>query len=528
MLIQNNKGLFTHNRYNQTNTELNKTLSKLSSGYQINKAADNAAGLGISEKMRGQIRGLEQAEQNGLAGISLIQTAESGLAQIQDPNLLRMRELAIQACNDTLTDQDRALIQQEIDAIKKGINDIANNTEFNTIHPLRQDKLAGYFEIEGADNYIMNKYLALNVAPDGSFDLRTNQGYPGSENDDNKVLIYGAGQGTTQPSLLLNGSSSSLKANILYPTTLSNGTFKTVYSINNIQITQYVKLKEDQFEFKYSIENTSNDSQNVGFYFHMDTMLDNDDRAPFIVNNQQLVSEKCYEAGNVPDSFEVFNNTGNTELKAKGTITGENVILSPDEFRVGQYSNIQSPTWTENNLDVGDSGYALKWNERALAPGESFEVNTFYGLGIPPSVTESTWTPSTVDPDHLILQVGPNAGHHFKVVLTDARTTSLGINELNVLTRENAERSLAYIDNASLYVSKERSKYGAYQNALEHILNNVSNAKENLTSAESKLRDTDMAKEISKLQKDQVLLQSSQSMMAQINQMSQGVLELLK
>lgn len=478
--------------------------------------------------MRGQIRGLEQAEQNGLAGISLIQTAESGLAQIQNPNLIRLRELTLQACNDTLTDQDRALIQKEIDAIKNGINDIANNTEFNTIHPLRQDKLSGYFEIEGAENYTMNKYLALNVAPDGSFDLRTNQGYPGSENDDNKILIYGSGKETTKPSILINGSSSDLKANILHPTTFSNGTFKTVYSINGIQVTQYVKLVEDQYEFKYSIENTSNSSQNVGFYFHMDTMLDNDDRAPIIVDNQQLANEKSYVGSDVPNSFEVFNNAGNAELKAKGTITGNNILVAPDEFRVGQYLNIQSPTWTENNRPVGDSGYALKWNERALAPGETLEVNTFYGLGVPPSVIESTWTPSTVDPDYLTLQIGPNAGHHFKVVLTDARIDALGIEGLNILTRENAEQSLAFIDNASLYVSKERSKYGAYQNALEHILSNVRNTNENLTSAESKLRDTDMAKEISKLQRDQVLLQSSQSMMAQINQMSQGVLELLK
>lgn len=528
MRIQNNQGLFAQNRYNHTNTQLNKTLNKLSSGYQINSAADNAAGLGISEKMRGQIRGLEQAEQNVLDGISLVQTAESGLAQIQNPNLLRMRELAIQACNDTLTDEDRALIQREIDAIKEGINDIANNTEFNTIHPLRQDKLSGYFEIEGADNYIMNKYLALNVAPDGSFDLRTNLGYPGSENDNNKILIYGAGNGTTLPSLLLNGNSASLKSNILYPTTLSNGTFKTVYSINNVQVTQYVKIIEDQFEFKYRIENTSNSPQNAGFYFHMDTMLDNDDQAPFIVNDQQLDKEESYIGGNIPESFEVFNNNGNSELKAKGTITGDKIILLPDEFRVGQYSNIQSPNWTDSNRNIGDSGYALKWSERELAPGESFEVNTFYGLGVPPSITDSTWTPSTVDPDHLILQVGPNEGHHFKVVLTDARTTSLGIDELNVLTRENAEKSIAFIDSASSYVSKERSKYGAYQNALEHISNNVSNTKENLISAESKLRDTDVAKEITKLQKDQILLQSSQSMMAQINQMSQGVLELLK
>ncbi|OEC02395.1 hypothetical protein GY31_04965 [Lysinibacillus sphaericus] len=528
MKIQQSKGLFTQNRYNHLNTELNKTLNKLSTGYQVNKAADNAAGLGISEKMRGQIRGLEQAEQNGLAGISLIQTAESGLAQIQNPNLIRLRELTLQACNDTLTNQDRALIQKEIDAIKSGINDIANNTEYNMLHPLRQEKLSGYFEIEGAENYIMNKYLALNVTPDGSFDLRTNLGYPGSENDDNRILIYGAGKATTQPSLLVNGSSSNLKANILQPTTYSNGIFKTVYSINDIQVTQFVKLVEDQFEFKYSIENTSSSPQNVGFYFHMDTMLDTDDRAPIIVDNQQLAYEKGFVGSDVPNSFEVFNNAGNSELKAKGTITGNNILIAPDEFRVGQYTNIQSPAWTDNNRPVGDSGYALKWNERALTPGETLEVNTFYGLDVPPTVTDSTWTPSTVDSDYLLLQVGPNAGHHFKVVLTDARTTSLGIDGLNVLTREDAEQSLAFIDNASLYVSKERSKYGAYQNALEHILTNVNNAKENLISAESKLRDTDMAKEISKLQKDQVLLQASQSMMAHINQTSQGVLELLK
>lgn len=528
MKIQFNQGLFTQNRYNHTNTELNKTLNKLSSGYQINQAADDAAGLAISEKMRAQIRGLEQAEENVLDGISLIQTAESGLAQIQNPNLVRMRELAIQACNDTLTDEDRALIQLEIDEIKKSINDIANNTEFNTIHPLHQDKLAGSFEINGADNYVINKYLGLNVTPDGSFDLRTNQGYPGSVNDDNKTLIFGTGQGTTQPSILINGQPSYLKTSILQPTTLSNGTFTTVYLINNVKVTQQVKLVEDQFEFKYRIENTSSSSQDVGFYFHMDTMLGDDDRAPFIVNNNQLSTEIGYEGNNVPSSFEVFNNSGNSELKATRTITGGDILIPPDEFRVGNYSNVQSPSWSASGREIGDSGYALKWNERALLPGESFEVNTFYGLGVPPGITDSTWTPSTVDPDYLILQVGPNEGHHFKVKLTDARTAALGIDKLNVLTRESAEKSLSYIDNANHYVSKERSKYGAYQNSLEHILNNVGNAKENLTKAESTLRDADMAKETSKLKKDQVLLQSAQSMMAQINQMSQGILEILK
>lgn len=527
MRIQYNQGQFVQNRYNHTNTELNKTLNKLSSGYQINQAADDAAGLTISEKMRGQIRGLEQAAENIQDGISLVNVADAGLGNIQNPYLVRMRELIIQALNDTNTDEDRALIQVEFDHLKKGIDDIANNTEFNTIHPLRQEKQAGYFEIEGAENYALNKYLALNVTPDGSFDLRTNQGYPGSTQDDNAILVYGHGQNTTSPSVLVNGQHSPLKQNILQPTTVVDGVFTTVYGTNDIKITQQVKLVEDQFEFKYKIENTSNTSQNAGFYFHMDTMLGDDDHAPFIVNNNTISTEQKYIATDVPSTFEVFNNTGNPELKVKGTITGSDVLIPPDSLSIGQYLKIQTPSWANTNAAVGDSGYGLQWNERPLAPGESFTVNTFYGLDAPPGITETTWTPSTVDPDHLLLQVGPNEGQHFKVVLTDARINALGLADANISNRQNAELALALVDKAASYVSKERSKYGAYQNALEHIYTNVSNASENLTKAESNLRDADMANEITKLNKDQVLLQSSQSMMTQINQMSQSILEIL-
>ncbi|RIJ69387.1 flagellin [Rummeliibacillus sp. POC4] len=133
MQIRFNKGQFTLNRYVQTNSEINKTLKKLSSGYRINDAADDAAGLSISEKMRAQINGLNQASENIQDGISLINVADGGLGQIQSPNLVRMRELIIQAANDTNTIEDRQKIQQEIDQIKQGINDIAESSEFNTI-----------------------------------------------------------------------------------------------------------------------------------------------------------------------------------------------------------------------------------------------------------------------------------------------------------------------------------------------------------------------------------------------------------
>ncbi|MER1957427.1 MAG: flagellin [Solibacillus sp.] len=135
MRFQQNQGLFVQNRYNQTNTELNKTLNKLSSGYQINKASDDAAGLAISEKIRAQIRGLEQASKTIQDGISVINVMDAALGTMQSPILNRLRELIIQGANDTNTDPDRELIKKEINEIIEGIDDIVHNTEFNTIKP---------------------------------------------------------------------------------------------------------------------------------------------------------------------------------------------------------------------------------------------------------------------------------------------------------------------------------------------------------------------------------------------------------
>lgn len=137
MRIRHNiASLNTKNKLEINREKTKKSLEKLSSGFKINRAGDDAAGLAISEKMRGQIRGLNMAGKNIQDGISLIQTAESGLSNIQDPNLQRLRELAIQSSNDSLTDADRQLIQKEVEQIKQSINDIANNTEFNGINLL--------------------------------------------------------------------------------------------------------------------------------------------------------------------------------------------------------------------------------------------------------------------------------------------------------------------------------------------------------------------------------------------------------
>lgn len=529
MRIAHNISAINTYRNNIANSNnVNKKLEKLSSGYKINKAADDAAGLNISEKMRAQIRGLEQAKQNIQHGISLIQTAESGLAEIENPLLIRLRELAVKAANDTLTDNDRALIQMEVNQIKHGINDIANNTEFNEINLLNKEQIVVTNPGSGSGTGISNDFLSLNVDQNGKMNLRTNEGYPSTSDDDNQVLIFGNGS-TSHPAVLFNNTAYPLESFPNKNTVQIADGFKTVYSNDtiNIEITQTVKLVEDKYEINYSIKNNNSSEEEVGFYFHMDVMLSDDDSAPFIVDNYELSQEEAYTGTNLPDKINVYNNNGR-EIQVEAIIDGDNILETPSELRIGRYSDISDPiNWTDSNRPVGDSGYALLWEERTVSANDSFELNTFYGISVPPT-SEEPVEGITEELPEVILQVGPNEGMHYRIELTDARTEALGIENLDLTTQQSANNAITIIDNAIQSVSDDRIKFGSYQNTLEYIQNNVSNYKINLTTTESKIRDLDIAKEAGELAKHQILLQSSQSLTAQVNQMSQSVLEILK
>jgi len=446
MRIQYNQGLFTQNRYNQTNTELNKTLNKLSSGYKINQAADDAAGLGISENMRAQIRGLEKAEKNIQDGTSLTQVADGGLNGTHE-NLQRARELVIQAANDTLTPSDRQIIQKEIEQIKDGINDIANNTEFNGIHLLNVTQESS--EITKTETIVVGSKTITQTNPTTN---KTISVEPGIENR----VIAGYIEVPSPPPPLLE----------------IEAFFGTITGANwpDLNITS---PNGEKFGF--------NTTMMPGWGYQEHTTNSSSSKATY--NGYSATDEKM-----------TFENP----------ISGKWFVeIRHDNGKSVSVFNLKS------NLPIYD---------------ETITEDTITTT-IP--ITETITTVEKLDPKPLILQVGANEGNHFKVNLTDARTTALKIDEIVVDPYEKIKEALERIDEAIQKISDERSKYGAYQNALEHILNNVSNTKENLTKAESTLRDADMAKEMSKLKKDQVLLQSSQSMMAQINQMSQGVLEIL-
>lgn len=418
MIIKHNlPALNTNNKLKNNNKALSKTLEKLASGFQINRAADDAAGLSISEHMRAQIRGLNQASENIQDGISLVNVADAGLANIQDPHLIRIRELAIQAANDTNTDEDRQKIQLEVQQLVKSIDNITNNTEFNTIKLLNvpkveytavkeievtvqpgQQVIAGYIEITDAD-------LAKNPMDPMTI-----------------TAFFGTISGWDWPDL-----------NIISPNGEEFGYKKQFLSSGN------------------NISNNTNTSSSEASY-------------------------NGYKASN--ETFTFIN-----PIKGKWTL------------RIHH-----------------DKGKA----------SSTFKVSSNYNINQSNKITATEKYPD------LILQVGANENQNLGIHLTDARSSVLGIDKLDLSTRIGAETAIGTIDDVMEYLSSERSKYGSYMNALEHAFNNVSNTAENLTKAESILRDADMAKEMMQLTKSQILLQTSQSLLAQANQQPQNIIKLLQ
>ncbi|MCW2279465.1 flagellin [Heliophilum fasciatum] len=522
----------SHGANQLLNIEKRKAIAteRLSSGLRINHAGDDAAGLTISEKMRAQIRGLSQAGRNIQDGISLSQTAEGGLAEITN-NLQRIRELAVQAANDTLTSDDRAMVQDEVTQLIQGNDQIANSTEFNQITLLNNASRHQQSAISGTALNDENILSSPPVGNNGNLLFRTNQGYPTTAADDNQTLIFGSGDSAR--SVKVGGTVYQLQSLTITPTIEESGTFKTVYKVpaQDVEITQKVRIVQDKYEIRYSVINNSTTAQDIGLMFHIDTMLGNDDAAPFIVNGSPVTTETKYVGADIPDSFTVYNqHTGsgaNAEIQAQGIIKGSDILETPSAFGVGNFSSVANWDWVPGGA-FSDSGYMVRWDPRTLNPGDSFEVNTFYGLSVPPVVTAPTTGTSLEELYQLQLQVGPNAGNQFTIELSDVRSQSLAIDNLKVDPAEEARRALEKLDTALQKVTTERSKFGVYQSSLERLFNISQSYLENLQAAESRIRDVDMAKQILEFSKTNILSQTTEAMMAQANQQPQQVLQLLQ
>ncbi|ACB85797.1 flagellin [Natranaerobius thermophilus] len=378
----NIEALNAHRNLEQTNQNMQKNLERLSSGQRINRAADDAAGLSISEKMRGQVSGLDQAVRNAQDSISLIQTAEGALEESHSI-LQRMRELAVQSANDTNIDADRGEIQEEIDQLAEELHRIEETTEFNTQNLVDGD-FAGTFHI-GANE---GQNLQLNIDNMGASELGVGEEYTAT-NDEADLDEIAVADGETYEVVELDETLDGV----------FDGNGDAHYGLVNNE-GEYVALADDEAQEFEFLDDAEADLDEIG---------------------SDEVSDESVDFGNTVD---------------RGSVT----------------------------IEENDEG----------------EIEATARMGI------------------------------------------------EVDEQESADEAITDIDNAIDTVSSQRSELGALQNRLEHTINNLSVASENLSAAESRIRDVDMAEEMMDFSTQQVLEEAGTAMMAQANMQPQSVLQLLQ
>ncbi|AHM55623.1 flagellin [Peptoclostridium acidaminophilum DSM 3953] len=487
MIINHNMNAQNAHRMMMGNTvNAGKSMEKLSSGLRINKAGDDAAGLAISEKMRGQIRGLDQASRNSQDGISLIQTAEGALNETHSI-LQRMRELAVQSATDTNTSDDRSKIQGEVDQLAKEITRISNTTEFNT-----QNLMAG-----GLNNTFQigaNKDQNVNLTI-GAMDA-SSLGVAGQVVSQGATTAVGGVSTTTRVGTGLTAQTYKLATTATAATTAANATTAagTTGGANTIGTIggAYTGSADAQLRIKIDSIDGSDIPTAVSVSFDGGTTFG---------------SSTAYSAG---------MNVGNglTWTAGAGTYVAGNTVSTT--FTAASYT-LQLKT--AGGADVG-SAVTVNNAQTAATIGDSTIDATmdvsFTAGGISTAAAADFQVVSTASSTAAVTSNG---------VVTQAADTKAGI---SVASQGSANSAIETIDNAIKTVSEERSKLGAYQNRLEHTIANLGTSSENLTAAESRIRDVDMAKEMMNFSKNNILSQAAQAMLAQANSQPQGVLQLLR
>lgn len=538
MVVQHNISAQNANEALRKNVSgLKKKTEKLSTGYKINRAADNAAGLAISEKMRSQVRGLTQASNNANDAISLIQTAEGGLQETEDI-MQRMRELAVQSANGTYTDEDREQIQYEVDALKSEVDRISSSTEFNEMKLLdgSLDGGTGNASVYGAKygeqidvdtNNVLFKGTTISANIEGvKVNFTSGASGEGGENaawDTAGMtltinLVDGRTYSQSDIDYLVNGASTSKSDQIQPPKVkikLANGMTKSIpvtgtTTTSGTVAGERATAKGNLNTFLVGGTSTSN---TYGFADCIELVANNygaDDRIITIATDVGLNEE--YVETTLADTDEHTKDGAFTLHIATGNVyTAEDI-----EKLLAKEGLDYSVKLTDNAAPDGDTWFYANTSTSVTLPqnsggrGVGKDAMTFSGEG-------------------LTFQIGANGVEDQRLTVNVANMSAeaLGISHASVATQDEANNSINLIDDAIKAVSTQRAKLGAVQNRLEHTVNSLNTANENLSAAESQIRDTDMAMEMTQYTKDNILQQASQSMLAQANQMPQGVLQLL-
>lgn len=558
MVVQHNlNAINANNKMNINVSGTKKATEKLSSGYQINRAGDNAAGLAISEKMRSQIRGLSQATKNANDGISLIQTAEGGLNETHSI-LQRMRELAVQSANGTYQDDtDREAIQLEVDALKSEIDRIASSTEYNGMK-LLDGSLGGTTTGTTDFGARYGVLISANTVVDGATNkLKENLSLEGATltSSVNGVTVTladtasGVGGENAQWDAAGTTLTINLKAGQSYSQSqindlIKNATMAKADAAGTPQASTpadvELKLKSGVFTFQKAetfktsagVRATSDDTDLVEYLINGTDQNDGyADTIKFTSNNYGEDTRKLKIATDVAAGKEwVATTTANNE--GTGIKDGEFTLhlATGVEYTEEDIQNLlkqagldYTVTLTDSKTPDGDkSFYAQK--VVAEADATAIEIGkTTAGAGLGSDKLTGTGK-------GLTFQIGANGVEDQRVTLSvgDMSSTSIGVGGADVSTQDAAKKAIDMVDAAVKTVSMQRAGLGALQNRLEYTVNNLTTTNENLTAAESQIRDTDMATEMINYTKNNILQQASQAMLAQANQQPQAILQLLQ
>ncbi|WP_127549081.1 flagellin [Paenibacillus amylolyticus] len=572
MIINHNiAALNTHRQLSTNTANTNKNIEKLSSGLRINRAGDDAAGLAISEKMRGQIRGLDQATRNAQDGISLIQTAEGALNETHSI-LQRMRELSVQSSNDTNTGQDRGELQKEMNQLTSEINRIANTTEFNTKKLLNGDlsetkvinpgtetttsvTLAKDQTVKVGDNPVS----WTNSTPQAKFDIT----FTGKA--DNDLDWASLDKDTTAQSLkITKGTDGTFTVDIkaqdsadkkitVDADAVAYDVDTKTYSYNNNGISfSFTKDQADSWK--------ANEAVTVDLYKASGAVAATDGTglvtggALSTNSGMQGITTQTGTAASVLSDIKVDGASkelldGAAQVKVawdKATNTATVTLLKSD--------GTTALTKTDFSLAAGEelkykaNGIEFSFKSDATSTG-AFEATIKLDMAEPKTVKETVGR--VTEDKSANFQIGANEHQSLTLGINNMSSSALGITgtgtgfsaavnvtdgtnntnaekALDLTSNANAANAITIVDKAIASVSSERSKLGAVQNRLEHTINNLGTSSENLTAAESRIRDVDMAKEMMSQTKNNILAQAAQAMLAQANQQPQGVLQLLR
>lgn len=581
MIVQHNLlSCYASREYKKTSKRLEDNSEKLSTGYRINQAKDDAAGLAISEKMRKMIRGLEQGINNTQDAISMLQVADGALNEVDDI-LKRFKELTVKASTDTNTDEDRAHIQDEINELNALITQIGKYTEFNTIPVFDLPRDA----VTKPSTTISFEHINLVEKP---FDENTEAGKLNFKANVNKNgvneewdLIYCENNTNTSTMTLqvtYNKAGVQQKdymdlkdcipTNYTYDE--STKTSKRDYVLDygdgvQFTVTEIMKVgakntDSQYYDVSYVVKNTGTVEAKTDFLISADTAYNSDDRAEsYYVNGQKVDKFMLYT-----DNQDYKNNAPNytTDRSNFDTSAGFSIINTqsalpftenikftgkqPDSFGFIEYNggncgdlanyehNINSlfPNATTNNKDLT---FTAIWND-TLAANASTTYSYSYGILSIDKDTNVDGVDITYDPiiagadegqNEFWIQSGDDTNEGIFIYIDRMNAKILGTDKIEVTTRDKASKGINIVDKAQTKLNKMRSNIGAYQNRLEHIKDSNAVAKENVTASESIIRDTNMAEIMLDYSANNIILQAQTSILAQSNKGAEMVLSLL-